>query len=245
MKNLVVFITPQKQFFSEYADLVKVWVDNSFDLGWKLEDMLLVTNFAFRYNGVKSTRVHNEHFCETRPRSIKTSIVPYLVDTGIVAEGELVWNHDTDAFQMNRFNGIEDELKGLDLGLTDYGWKSRWCMGSYFFKASAKDLFELAAPVIHQDVEDETVFLDLEARDANGFSRRHKRLNITYNFGMRKVEHNYGIAEKPLRVVHFHPTYKLVRTWDVFVLGKNGLNMPLVDERLIGVFRHHGISGKT
>jgi hypothetical protein len=237
MKNLVVFITPQKKFFGEYTSLVKVYIDNGLDLGWKPEDMLLVTNFAFRYNGVKSVRVHNDNYCACRPRSIKTSVIPHLVDRGLVVEGELYWNHDLDAFQLNKFNWIEFELGSVDLGLTDYGWKSRWCLGSYFFKESAKDIFALTNPIIHSNVEDEEALLQLDDK----IQGRHKRLNITYNFGMRRVEDNYQRAEKPLKVVHFHPTYKLVRTWDVFVLGKNGLNMPLVTDRLIRVFKDHGI----
>ena len=241
MKNLVVFITPRKQFYGEYATLARVLIDNSLDLGWRREDMLLVTNFAFRYNGVRSARVHNDNFCACRPRSIKTSVIPHLVERGLVVKGELYWNHDLDAFQMNRFNGVEAELDGIDLGLVDYGWKPRWCMGSYFFKESARDIFTLASPVIHSNVEDEEAIQQLQNDNVNDFEARHRRMNITYNFGMRRVEHNFEIAEKPLKVVHFHPTYKLVRTWDVFVLGKNPLGFPLVDDRLLGVFRHHGI----
>ena len=241
MKNLVVFITPKKRFYGEYATLANVLVDNSLDLGWRPEDMLLVTNFSFRYNGVRSVRVHNDNFCACRPRSIKTSIIPHLVERGLVVENELYWNHDLDAFQMNRFNGVGAELAGVDLGLTDYGWKPRWCLGSYFFKEGAKDIFALANPIIHSDVEDEEAIQRLQNDNVNNFEVRHKRLNITYNFGMRRIEENYERADKPLKVVHFHPTYKLVRTWDVFVLGKNGLGKPLVDDRLIGVFKHHGI----
>jgi hypothetical protein len=243
MKNLVVFITPQKKFFGEYVQLVKVLIDNSLDLGWKPEDILLVTNFSFRYNGVKSTRVHNENYCACRPRSIKTSVIPHLIDRGIVKKGEIYWNHDLDAFQMNSFKEEDLGLESVDMGLTDYGWKKRWCFGSYFFKESAKDIFELTCPIIHSDIEDEEAIQKLQNDNINSFNERHKRLNITYNFGMRKVEDNYQRAEKPIKVVHFHPTYKLVRTWDVFVLGKNGLNMPLVNERLIGVFKQNGING--
>ena len=241
MKNLVVFITPHKKFYGEYAALARVLIDNSLDLGWRPEDMLLVTNFAFRYNGVRAARVHNDNFCACRPRSIKTSVIPHLVEQGIVIEDELYWNHDLDAFQLNKFNGVEAELDRVDMGLTDYGWKPRWCLGSYFFKESARDIFTLASPIIHSDVEDEEAIQRLQNDNINNFEARHRRMNITYNFGMRRVEENYKRAEQPIKVVHFHPTYKLVRTWDVFVLGKNGLGMPLVNERLIGVFKHHGI----
>jgi hypothetical protein len=241
MKNLIVFVAERKQFFGEYALLVKVWIDNSLDLGWKPEDLLLVTNFDYEYNGVKAILVGDENYCPPRPRSIKTTIVPHLAELGLVKEGELYWNHDLDAFQMNKFAEADLGLESVDLGLTDYGWRPGWCLGSVFFKESSKDIFALVKPIIFRNIEDENALEQLEAIDANSFSTRHKRLNITYNFGMRNVEANYERADKPLRVVHFHPYYRRVRTWDIFVLGKNGLNMPLVDERLIGVFKHHGI----
>lgn len=236
MKNLVVFISPRKKFYGEYALLVRVWIDNSLDLGWRSDDLLLITNFPFEYNGVEATVVGDEHFCESRPRSIKTSVVPHLIEDGIIQQDIFYWNHDLDAFQMNPFN----LFLNVDLGLTDYGWKSRWCMGSYFFRSAARDFFSLASPVIKSNVEDETVFLQMEENNVNNFKDRHVRLNITYNFGMRRVEENWDRSNHPIKVVHFHPLTKQDRTWDVFVDGKNGLGHPIVNDRLKGVFLHHG-----
>lgn len=241
MKNLVVFISPRKRLYGEYAVLAEVWVDNSLDLGWDPDDLLLVTNFGYQYNGVRSVVVGDEHFVGSRPRSIKTAIIPHLVDAGLVREGEVFWNHDLDAFQLNPFTEADLGLDGVDLGLTDYGWKPRWCMGSYFFKKGAVDLFRVTRRVIVSDVEDEDVMLRMEAENTYSFASRHKRLNITWNFGMRNVEENWARAEHPIRVVHFHPTYKLVRTWDVFVLGKNGLGHPIINDRLTRIFKDHGM----
>jgi hypothetical protein len=241
MKNLVVFVTPMKRFFGEYATLVRVWIDNSLDLGWSPDDLMAVTNFDFRYNGVRSLVVPDDNYCASRPRSIKTSIIPHLADAGLLLSGQLYWNHDLDAFQMNKFNGLDEDLAGVDMGLTDYGWRPRWCMGSYFFRDSAKDVFDMASQIIHGNVEDEDAIQKVQDSDPDGFEARHKRLNITYNFGMRRVEGNWKRADKPIRVVHFHPNDRRLPTWDIFVLGKNGLNLPLVDERLAGVLRHHGM----
>lgn len=248
LKNLLIFISPAKAFTGEYGVLAKVQVDNSLSLGWKKEDIIFVTNYPWEYNGVKAIVVGTDHYCAVRPRSIKTAIVPFLIEAGIIEKGKIYWNHDFDAYQLNAIEEDELGLEDVDVGLTDYGWKERWCMGSFFVRSSSKDIFELAKEIIFKNTEDERAMLELTRNP--DISRRCKRLNITYNFGMRYVESNYKKAIKPLRIVHFHPRYKIIYlephyrwewTWDVFVNGKNGLNMPLVDDRLVAIFNQHGI----
>jgi hypothetical protein len=52
MKNLLIYISPEHKFLPEYDKLVRIQIDNSLELGWKKEDIMLVTNFIFEYNGV-------------------------------------------------------------------------------------------------------------------------------------------------------------------------------------------------
>jgi hypothetical protein len=239
MKNLLVYINPEKKFDEERAVLARIQIDNSFSLGWKKEDIIFVTNFSYEYNGVKAIVVGDEHFYESRPKSIKTAIVPFLVDTGIIEKGKIYWNHDFDAYQNVSFDEAELRLDNVDAGLTDYGWRDKWCMGSFFFKEASKDIFQLARDLIYKNTEDEGAMMELTKKaDIN---KRCKRLNITYNFGMRVVMPNYERAIKPLRILHFHPVYKWVQTLDIFMYGKSGLKMPLMTERLIKIFHHHGI----
>lgn len=240
MKNLLVFITPEKKFSGKYIIEAKVQIDNSFSLGWKKEDIIFVTNFPYKYNGVKAIVAGDEHYCAVRPRSIKTAIIPFLIDEGIIEKGKLYWNHDFDAYQNARFSEAELGLDNFDAGLTDYGWKERWCMGSFFVRDTSKDIFALAKPIIYKDIEDETAMVQLTTEDES-INKRCKRLNITYNFGMRNVESNYKIAKKPIRVVHFHPYDRRMNTLDIFMYGKNGLNKPLIIDRLIKIFNSHGV----
>lgn len=248
LKNLLIYISPTKAFNEECSVLAKIQVDNSISLGWKREDIIFVTNYPWEYNGVKATVVGDEHYCAVRPRSIKTAIIPFLIKAGIIKKGKIYWNHDFDAYQLNIIDETELGLDNVDVGLTDYGWKERWCMGSFFVKASSKDIFEMAKTIIYKNTEDERAMIGLTRNP--GLSRRCKRLNITYNFGMRYVESNWEKAKKPLKILHFHPKYPVVYykpeyswkwTWDIFVQGKNGLNMPLVDKRLKAIFNTHGI----
>lgn len=239
MKNLLVYIHPDKVFVRDYELLLKIQIDNSLSLGWDPKDILFISNFPFQYNGVKTTLVPDVHYCAVRPRSIKTAIIPYLVDEGIIEPGKIYWNHDLDAIQLNKISEKELGLENYDAGLTDYGWRERWCMGSFFIKSSSKDIFELAKPMIYQDIEDETVMMELTKAPA--INNRCKRLNIRYNFGMRQVEDNFRRAKKPIKVVHFHPEDRRLPTLDIFMYGKNGLNKPILNKRLIKIFNSHGI----
>ena len=45
MKNIIVFIGPEKYFYGDYGTLAKIQIDNSIDLGWETKDIIFVTNF--------------------------------------------------------------------------------------------------------------------------------------------------------------------------------------------------------
>lgn len=54
MKNLLIYIHPDRKFvgesFSSETDVLpKIQIENSLKLGWKKEDILLVTNFPYEY----------------------------------------------------------------------------------------------------------------------------------------------------------------------------------------------------
>jgi hypothetical protein len=195
MKSLLVYISPNKKLDSECELLARIQVDNSRRLGVD-KDLLMITNFNYEYGNFKSIQVGSEHYCPSRPRSIKTSIIPALYDLGILDKNELYWNHDFDAYQNNPILDGELGLDEYDAGFTDYGWKDRWCMGSYFFKYSAYEMFDKTKDVIFKNVEDEDA--------VKGLEKNVKRMNITYNFGKNYTEENFKRADKPLKVLHFH-----------------------------------------
>jgi hypothetical protein len=54
MKNLLIHINPVSKIFSpEHEDLTRIQIDNSLELRWKKEEILLVTNFPYEYRGIK------------------------------------------------------------------------------------------------------------------------------------------------------------------------------------------------
>jgi len=226
MKNLMVYIGPIKDFTPECKILTKIQIDNCHRLGWKNEDILLVTNWSYEYNGVKSIVVGDEHYCTVRPRSIKTSIIPTLIDMGIIEKGQIYWNHDFDAFQINWITDEDLGLDGFDFGLTDYGWRSTWSMGSYFVKSECRDVFLVAKDFIFRDYEDEQAIVEA----MKTVPAKYKRMNITYNLGSKYVKHNFSKATKPLKVAHFHPRKP----------GLMGVFSPYLPKDFINILNQYG-----
>ena len=252
MKNLMIYINPERMFKEEcrynYDQMIKVQIDNSLDLNWKKEDILLVTNFHYEYNGVKSLVVSDDLFCDFDMTSTKVPVIKFLFDSGIIGD-ELYWYHDLDAYQNQVIE--ENELDVFHLGLTTYGYKIAWNCGCLYFKKPAEDTFN----VWHSEVFrkrfrnrcDEKVLLSLTSND---HINQYKTLNHTYNFNFKYTYVSYESAIKPLKVLHFHPmefprgaNNKLLdhTNLDVFMYGKNLTKLPFMSERLIRIFHDHNI----
>lgn len=250
MKMILANVNPFKKFNKERSILVKLQIDNSFELGWKKEDIILATNFDYEYRGITSILVEDENYCDIDDRKYcyKVSSHIFIIDNlfrlGIIEKDELYFYHDFDAYQLELIDEKEVELGTADMAMTDYGWASKWNLGVIFFKESAGDIFSLLKnTIIKNKLGDERSFR-LLVQTNQVKQERYKKLNITYNFGMRHIGHNYQIADKPLKIVHFHPCYKDANlpdtTMNLFFHGKNDLNKPLMNERLKRIFRSHG-----
>lgn len=199
MVNLLIYINPKKAFNDECASYVKIQIDNSL-LFWDPKDIVLATNFPYEYKGIKSTVIPDELFYPYENESNKPNGLIYLLENNIV-KGP-AWVHDFEAFQNAPF---EINLE-KDLGLTDYGWKPKWNLGSFFIKPYALDiLYELKKRMYIQRAPDEPIFWNLYRENFNSLQERSQKFNITYNLGMRQVEENLKIADKPIKVLHFHP----------------------------------------
>jgi len=262
MKNLMIYVNPNKSFSNgnwqdETDVLAKVQIDNSLAMGWKKEDMMLVTNFPYEYSGIKAIEVGDTNYCSFSDGTpSKINAICELFDRGLI-EDDLYWFHDFDAFQLE---DLEMEIPDNMIALTRYGvcdpkkgLNGRWSTGSLFFGKDTKDIFQWIKEAVYKyQANEEVSLLALTRHNRHGISDRIRELNISYNFATRRrnIIVGYEIAEKPLKVIHFHPYDKR----DVYYLhngknnvevclhGKNPMNMPLVNERLIGIFNRHGIN---
>lgn len=199
MKNLLIYINCRKGFDDEHGRYAEIQIDNSLNY-WRPDDILMVTNFPYEYNGIKAAEVPDNLFCEFDPKASKVNAIIYLMEKKILTDQ--AWFHDFEAFQAYPIDIKLDQ----DLGLTDYGWRPKFNTGSFFFKPSALDIFHwLRDGVYEYQGNEEPVLWILYKKNFNNIRSRLQRLNITYNVGKRNVEYNLSIAEKPIRVFHFHP----------------------------------------
>ncbi len=248
MKNLLIYTGPNKKFNKENEILIKIQIDNSLDLGWKKENLIIATDFPYEYKGVKSILLPEGLYYDFDLRAGKIPPIIYLLGKKILNENELYWCHDLDAFELNRINESELGLTNLELGLTHYIYKPEWQCGSFFFRSSAKDIFKLIDKTTrlrpHLSRNNEKTLTKLINDNAIN-SVRYKKMNVTYNIMKKYLGTIYSKAEKPLKVIHFSPWDKDVTmpdtTLNMFMYGKNSLKIPLMNKRIIKIFNKYGI----
>ena len=245
MKNLLIYVNPNGCFDAESGNLVKIQIENSLGLGWKKDDILLITNFPYQYQEIKSIEVKGG-YCPWQKEGSKITTIVHLFDIGFIGN-ELYWCHDLDAYQLEPISEEELGLEGFDAGFNDYGRKPQWQLGSIFFKNKAEDIFREIASRMSPKLDstrhllyDEYVMLTMTNENFNNINNRIKRLNITYDFGMRKIELCYEKANKPLKVLHFHPHNPKLNTLAIAMYGRNRIHKPLMNERLIKIFKKYG-----
>ena len=154
MKNLLTFANPAKTFLEPYATFARMQIDNSFEMGWDIEDILLVTNFPYSYRGVEAVVLSDDTYCQHRKRASKINMICELIHRGIL--NETAWFHDFDAWQSELLN---DVLGGCDAAFTDYGTNDMWNTGSFFFRPSALEIFERIREVMNQQRTNEEIAL--------------------------------------------------------------------------------------
>jgi len=234
MKNILVYI---KRNFNEWAErAVKIQIDNSLELGWKREDVWLLTDFSFEYNGVEAAVVDGVSFPPS-PTVSKINAVLKLFEMGLIGS-DVYWVHDLDAFQVNQFAGLD--MRGYDMGVCNYGRMPMWAAGTIFFKKESQDIFQALKEYSYKHKATEQKAMASVMGDSFDLSRRTemgkrvKLLNITYNFNTCNMRSNWKQADKPLKVVHFHLTPDMM---DIFVGGKNPVGLDLVSERFRKQFK--------
>jgi hypothetical protein len=229
MKNILVYINRN---FSPWADkATEIQIDNSLELGWKKEDILLISNFPYEYHGIKSIEVDNSIFFQPSPTVSKINAAIELFKRNIV-KNELYWLHDLDAFQVNPFGEIP--LDGCDIGVCNYGRMPMWAAGTIFFNEKSLDILQALKDYSYQHNCTEQKALrsvvghstDLNLRTEMG--KRVKLMNITYNFNSCNMRSNWQQSEKPLKVIHFHLTPEMK---EIFLGSRNPIGKEFVTDR--------------
>lgn len=253
MKNLMIYISPTGSFnnpdpklVSNDAELlIKVQIENSLEIGWKPENILLYTNFEFRYGEVKAKVITDVEYFEPQPQAMKPLTIAKLFEKNLIEDNELYWSHDLDAFQLYPITETELEMDQYDVALTEYHFPHNWNGASVFFKKSSEDIFyKIREIMVKSKINEEKALQKLTNEDEN-IQKRVKKINRTYSFAPYSFEYSYPLADKPIRVAHFHPLIG-IPNWEIknclnFYRGENVLHTPLLPKRLIKIFRYHRI----
>jgi hypothetical protein len=238
LKNLLIYIVEdQSADLDPVRRMLELQIDNSLDLGWSPDDILLCTSFDFAFRGVRATKVEPGR----RPRTAratsfhKTECILRVFEH--IAEHEVVWYHDADAFQLVPFDGCP---LGRDLAFCLYSTRERLLVqgGSLFFTSRARPIFDYVLDQLanHRCRKDEFALTDAIAR--REFLDQFQILDYSYNLGGTDFELRYQLADQPIKVAHFHPDRAghLTR----FVHGQNGLAVRPLDDRFVGLLQRHG-----
>lgn len=270
----MIWLSPYKSFFDdrwgdESEKCIKIQIENSIHLGWKEEDIILVTNFEFQYQNVKSIVVPDYLITDiARGTPSKINALVYLFEQELI-EDDIYWFHDLDAFQLKP---IEIDIEKNCIYLTDYGvcqqgpseykklgiktkkWSAykQWSTGSIFFGKHTYDIFKNIVHIVNENKINEEWAIAYLIRDKKSlFERRINKINISYNFALEKrdILTNYEkVTDLPIKVIHFHPAdQKGVYYFDHprpsplnVCRGDNPMRVALMPERIRILFRKHG-----
>jgi len=253
LKNLLIWIHPEEKFDEEHSKLINVQIENSLELGWSPDDILLITNFPYDFMGVRSYTIDGKYYCKLFRQATKVDVMVHLFDAGFIKKDELYWLHDLDAYQQELITEEELGLGNVDIGMTDYGRNTRWNGGSMFIKKEIEDFYREVKDKMYRDNEknkgiwknEEDVLMELTKENYKNVNSRIKRLNISYNFGIKRMKECWEKSDhKPPKVLHFHPERKYRgwgRAFDI-VGGHNELGFPIMTDRLIKIFNKYGIA---
>ncbi len=239
MKNVLVYNVVQDKIRYEHellVDYFKAQVDNSLRLGWKKEDIIIGTNFDFDYKGVKNIKLNN--ICTDNIFNNKWYGMLELMEGGYLDDD--FWFHDQDTWQVEKidFPKFEGEIGGCT-----YVFNPEWNTCSMFLKNTSKYVVKYIVDFMEMNKDYEMYsdenFISI-LRNEGEIKDLLTTINNKYNVGLTHMSQRYEAAEKPVCSLGFQPHVQ--NSWDVFVEGNNNLNIKLVDEKLIEIFKKHKLT---
>jgi len=210
MKHLFVYLNPNKSFNEVNEALLKIQVDNLSLLGVNIDDIILATNFPYKYKGVKAIVFGDHNIVKKRPTACKAAIL-YEMFRDDMIEKDIYWMKDLDTFQVRPVSNEEIGLDELEVGLTTYGWiidgKEKWNTGSLFVTNKCGLFADAMFGSVHYyRTDDETGisnYIRDQAKDGKIWNIKIKKLSRAYNVGFRGVEWDIEGVKVPLAALHF------------------------------------------
>jgi len=238
MKNVYIYNVVEDNIRYDNELLLNYFraqVDNSLRFGWKKEDIIIGTNFDFEHNGVKNIKLKN--ICTTNIFNNKWYGMLELMNNGYIDDD--FWFHDQDSWQVSKVEF--PEFVG-EIGGCTYVYTPEWNTCSMFLKQTSVSIVEYI--VEFMKINDNTNFYSDEnyislLRGGSPIQDYLTTLNNKFNVGLTHMEKRYQAAEKPVCSLGFQPHVQ--SSWDVFIEGKNDLDLKLIDNEMIELFKTYNL----
>ena len=184
-------------------NLFKMQIDNSLYYGWRVEDIILGTNFNFEYKGVKSINLTD--ICTFNIFNNKWYGMLELMKLGILNDN--FWFHDQDNWQIN--NITFPEFEG-EIGAATYIRTPEWNTSAVYVKRTATHIIEYIVesmklnPIQYQSDENWIAFL----RQNSEIKDYLYTLNTQYCVGYTYLDDRINAASGPIKSLGFVPGTK-------------------------------------
>lgn len=212
MKNCVVANLGSGKRDDNLTIELKAQIENSLSLGWKPEDLWVVTNFPFSFMGINAFHLPLNTMCLT---GSKMFALRELFKANMI--NDVVWIHDLDAWQCVEFSPPDFK----DIGVASYS-RPKFNGGSVFVRHAAADIvLKICEEIEANKQQREEPTLDKVLKSAT-YRDRVTVLNSTWNVGCSGYVQRWYYADKPIRVVHFHPSNRIA--WDTHTRNRNGIS---------------------
>lgn len=205
-------------------------IENSLEVGWKKEDIILVSNYVFDIEGISNVHTELNGSCLT---GSKLYGVKHVFDNNL-DNGEIIWAHDLDVWQ----NTTLDLPQISDMALSTYSSPKKLNGGSQFWTNKAKDILDVILSEIKEGDKREEPAIN-KVLHSGKYEGRYTILNTTYNVGCSGYVPRMLSAEKPIRCVHMNPFNRI--SWETHALDRDGCGLVSVSERLEKLLRRHFI----
>jgi hypothetical protein len=228
MKNVITCYLKKQKDFHYFESYLKAQIDNSIELGWSTDSIILVTNFDFEFMGVKAMKMDlNPGGCLTGSKTFSTLL---LLKHGM---NEPFWAHDLDAWQQIKF----DMPEFTDIGVTTYSVERKINGGSMFIRPSAIDMVQEIVNEIERQQSKKEEPIIRKILNLDQYKGRITIVDQTFNVGCSGFWKRYYRASKPIHVFHFHPEMKGTRARVTMAIDENG--QQVMDDRTKAVFARY------
>jgi len=237
MKNVMIFqdFIDEKTYGHQYKteelfSYFKAQIDNGLRLGWKPEDICIVTNLDFNYK--EATIIKSKRLCTYDKYINKDYGICEILEENLI-DGPF-WFHDFDDWQLLPFS--YPDFEG-DIGICRYINESQWNTGSVFVKPSSVDIWRLICDFAdanqthpHIAQKGDEVLINTVYHMYPEIQPRFTMLNNQYNVGCTQFERRYDLALKPIYIGAFKPGEERMELF---------LEKDLVPQELLGIFNKH------